>query len=300
MDDSRVACVSTSRGCTNECTFCSQQKFWQKTWRARSAETFVSEVETLHKRFGVNSFFVGDEFPTKERERWERILDLLIEKDMGVYLLIETCATDILRDRDILSKYRKAGIIHVFMGTESAKQETIDSFKKSQTCEECKTAIHLLNEHNMITECSFILGLPDETKESILNTVELAKHYDVDNPHFLMFTPWPYADNYEELRPYIEDWDYRNYNLVEPIIKPKNMTRKEVFKEILGCYKTYYMQKLPQWDRLTDEFKKEILFRGLKAIMENSFLQQHMGKMGQMPDEIKKYVSRFTDPPGCD
>jgi anaerobic magnesium-protoporphyrin IX monomethyl ester cyclase len=53
------------------------------------------------------------------------------------------------------------------------------------------------------------------------------------------------------------------------------------------------MKKLPQWDALEDEFKKALLFRGLKAIMENSFLQQHMGRMGRMPDEVRKYVDRF-------
>ena len=253
----------------------------------------MGELESLHNRFGVNVFFVGDEFPTKDRQRWEHILDLLIYKDLGIHLLVETCATDIIRDRDILPKYRKAGIIHMYIGVEAATQETLDKFKKTQTCEECKEAIRLLNEQNIITECSFILGLPDDTPESIAQTLELAKYYDADNPHFLMLSPWPYADMYEELKPYIEDWDYRNYNLVEPVIKPKHMTREEVFKTVLSCYKTYYMQKLPQWDVMEDEFKKELLFRGLKAIMENSFLQEHMSKMGKMPDKVKKYLYRF-------
>ena len=183
----------------------------------------------------------------------------------------------------------------MYLGVEAATQETLDRFKKTQTCEECKEAIRLLNEQNIITECSFILGLPEETPESIQDTIELAKYYNADNPHFLMISPWPYADMYEELKPYIEDWDFRNYNLVKPVIKPKNMTREEVFKSVLQCYKKYYMQKLPQWDALKDEFKKELLFRGLKAIMENSFLKEHMKKEGKMPEEVKKYLYRFED-----
>lgn len=295
MDDSRVACVSSSRGCINGCAFCSQHRFWQQTFRARTPQNFVAELEHLHNRFGVNVFFVGDEFPTYDPQRWEAILDLLIAKDLGIYLLVETCAADIVRDRDIIHKYRKAGIIHMYIGIEAATQETLDKFKKTQTCEECKEAIRLLNEHGIITECSFILGLPDDTPESIQNTIELAQHYNADNPHFLMISPWPYADMYEELKPYIDDWDYRKYNLVEPVIKPKNMTRDDVFKAVLKCYKTYYIKKLPQWEAMQDEFKKELLFRGLKAIMENSFLQEHMGELGNMPDEVKKYIDRFQD-----
>lgn len=292
MDDSRVAIVSSSRGCSNNCAFCSQQKFWQQTYRSRSPENFVEEIDNLHHRFGVNVFFIADEFPTKERERWEKILDLIIARDLGVYLLVETCATDIIRDRDILSKYRRAGLIHIYIGVEAAVQETLDRFKKSQTCQECREAIRLLNEQDIITECSFILGLPEETEESIQNTLELAKHYNADNPHFLMISPWPYADMYQELKPYIDDWDYRNYNLVEPIIKPARMTREEVFRAALRCYKTYYIEKLPQWDALKNDFKKNLLFRGLKAIMENSFLQKHMSRMGTMPKEVEKYLVR--------
>ena len=290
LENAKVALVSSSRGCGNSCSFCSQQKFWQQTYRARSPKRFVGEMEYLHQRFGVNAFFIADEYPTCHRERWEEILDLLIEKDLGIYLLAETRAGDIVRDRDILSKYRKAGIIHMFIGVESADQDTLDRFKKSQTCAECRESIRLLNEHHIVTECSFILGLPEETPQSIEMTLELAHHYNADNPHFLMIAPWPYADMYQELKPHIEDWDYSNYNLVNPVIKPHRMTRDEVFQQVLRCYKKYYLRKLPQWDALEDEFKKNLLFKGLRAMVQNSFLRRHMSAMGNMPAAVEQIL----------
>lgn len=292
FDNSKLAILSSSRGCSNECAFCSQHHFWQKTYRERSAENFVWEIEHLKHRCGVNCFFIGDEYPTKERKRWERILDLLIEKDLNVYLLLETCATDIIRDRDILNKYRQAGVIHMFLGVEAAVQETLDKFKKEQTCQDCKNAIELLNNHGIITECSFIVGLPEETEESISKTFELASYYNADNPHFLMITPWPYADMYQELKPFIEDHDFSNYNYVTPVIKPKHMSLKDLRRITLQFYKQYYMEKLPQWDALEDEFKKTCLFRGLQAIMQNSFLKKHMSSEGgaEMPAKIKKLM----------
>ena len=296
LEDAKVALVSSSRGCGNSCAFCSQQKFWQQTYRARSPKNFVGEIEYLFHRFGVNAFFIADEYPTRDRERWEAILDLLIEKDLGIYLLAETRAGDIVRDEDILFKYRKAGIIHMFIGVESADQAVLDIFKKSQTCRECREAIRLLNEHHIITECSFILGLPHETPQSIQKTLDLAQHYNADNPHFLMITPWPYADMYRDLKPYIEDRDYSNYNLVRPVIKPRSMTREEVFQEALSCYKKYYLAKIPQWNGLQDEFKKDLLFRGLRAMMQNSFLRSHLSAMGSMPHEIQKSNLKSESP----
>jgi anaerobic magnesium-protoporphyrin IX monomethyl ester cyclase len=47
--DSTLAIVSSSRGCRMNCSFCSQQLFWQKTWRARSPENFVERSRPMGK-----------------------------------------------------------------------------------------------------------------------------------------------------------------------------------------------------------------------------------------------------------
>ena len=70
------------------------------------------------------------------------------------------------------------------------------------------------------------------------------------------------------------------------------MTRGEVFQEVLRCYKEYYMRKLPQWVTMRgQEFKRRCLLNGMKAILENSFLKDHMKGLGKMPGEIQKLLS---------
>jgi hypothetical protein len=64
-----------------------------------------------------------------------------------------------------------------------------------------------------------------------------------------------------------------------------------VFREALSCYKKYYLAKIPQWTGLKDEFKKNLLFKGLRAIMQNSFLRRHMSGMAPMPAEVKQVMS---------
>jgi anaerobic magnesium-protoporphyrin IX monomethyl ester cyclase len=291
IDDSHVAILSSSRGCIHSCSFCSQHKFWQGTYRERDPIRFTDEIEHLYHTYGINVFFLGDEFPTRNAERWERILDILIEKSLPVHLLIETHVDDIRRDREILWKYRQAGVLFIYTGVEAASPGRLETFKKDITFESSREAIRLIQEAGMISESSLILGMPDETKDSVSQTLELAKVYNVDYMHFLMIAPWPYADLYEELQPFVEEHDYSKYNLVEPIIRPRNMTREEVFSEILRCYREYYMWKLPQW--LTgdmDEMKRSCLLKGMKAILENSFLKDHMTGLGEMPAEVKRML----------
>ena len=291
---SRLGAVSTSRGCSHDCTFCSQQKFWHKSWRGRKPLNVVNEIEQLNKTYGVNVFLLPDEYPTQDRERWEELLDLLIERKLDIYLLMETRAEDIVRDKEILWKYRKAGIIHIYIGVEATDQETLDLIKKDVKVEIGIEAIRLIHLHGMITETSFILGFPHETKESIKKTLKLSKIYNPDFAHYLALAPWPYADIYKELEPYIVERDYRKYNLIDPVIKPENMSLKEIDWAIIDCYRSFYMGKLQEIAVMKDEFKRRYLFSSMKLIMSSSFIVDKLGSLGTMPPQVEALINNLN------
>ena len=294
LENSTVAIVSSSRGCIHECAFCSQHKFWQGSYRERDPHKFVAEIEHIATQYGVNVFFIADEFPTNSRERWEKILDLLIEKDLGIHILMETCVDSILRDRDILYRYREAGVLFIYVGVEATSDQKLDEFKKDIKFADSRQALRAIQDAGMIVESSLILGTPSETPETIRQTLQLAHEYNADYMHFLFLAPWPYADMYESLKPYIEVADYSKYNLVEPIIKPQTMTRDELMQEILNCYKTYYMKKLPQWIAMKgNDLKRSCLLKGLQAIVKHSFLKDHMKGLGGMPEHVHKLMQKI-------
>lgn len=290
MPDTKLAIISTSRGCDQACTFCSQQAFWCRTWRSRSPESVVAEMEMLRDRFGVGVVMFSDETPTLDPNRWRRLLDLLIEREVGMHLLMETRVDDVLRDRDIMPRYHEAGIRHIYVGVERTDQATLDLFKKNTKVSMGKEAIDLINSHDMISETSLVLGLPDDTKETIEATFELAQHYDPDLAFFLTIAPWPYADMYEDLKPYIVSYDYEDYNLVAPVVKPKAMTTDELMKEIIDCYRRFYMGKLKRIPSMSP-FKRDYFLVTMKLLMENSYLRQYMGGLGKMPAEVAALVS---------
>ncbi|MHB1418945.1 MAG: cobalamin-dependent protein [Bacillota bacterium] len=292
MPGSRLGLVNSSRGCINDCSFCSQQKFWLKQYRERSARSFVQELEYLRDNFGVNVVMLSDEYPTRSRRRWEHILELLIDRQVGVNLLLETCVEDILRDADIMDKYREAGVLHIYVGVEATNQDKLDQFKKNIKCEHSREAIRLINGAGMLSECSFVLGMPDETPETIEQTLQLARYYDPDFAHFLMIAPWPYADVYDELKDHIVEKDYSKYNFVEPVVKPDGMTVQELSQAIFRCYKEYYISKLTDYERNVDPFKREYLLRSMEVMMNNSFLTKNINKLGKMPEQVKRFLEK--------
>jgi anaerobic magnesium-protoporphyrin IX monomethyl ester cyclase len=291
LPGSRLGAISTSRGCDKECTFCSQQKYWLRKWRARSPEDIIQEMILLRTRYDVDVVLLTDEYPTADRDRWERLLDLIIVKNLGMKILMETRAADIVRDEDILDKYKKAGIIHIYVGTEATQQESLDYLKKDLSIEESKKALKLLRDRGIITETSMILGYPDETEDSIAKTLELAIEFNPDFAHFLAIAPWPYADIYNDLKDYIAVTDYRKYNLIDPIVKPKAMTLEELDKAIVDCYRGFYMNKYAEMKvEEKNEFKKKYMITSMKLMMSNSFIKKKMGNLGEIPEEVKKII----------
>ena len=276
---SKLAVISSSRGCKQHCSFCSQRLFWKDSWRAVSAERFVDQIQMLRDRHGVDVAMIADEIPSLDAVRWRRILDLLIERDLGTTLLLETRVDDILRDAEILPLYRKAGIEHIYVGVESVNQATLDLFKKDAKVEQGRRAIELINSHDIISETSFVMGMPDETKEEMQRTIELAKFYDPDMAFFLAITPWPYADLYQSVKDHIVTRDYRKYNLVEPVIKPVAMTLDEVRGELFRGFREFYhnkMKRMPTMPPWKQEFMKSLM----KLLMEHSYLRDQMKDLG--------------------
>jgi anaerobic magnesium-protoporphyrin IX monomethyl ester cyclase len=292
LPEANLAVISTSRGCDQACTFCSQQAFWCRTWRARSPESVVDEMQMLKETYGVGVVMFSDETPTLDAGRWRRILDLLVERKLDLHILMETRVDDILRDEAIMPLYRRAGIRHVYVGVERTDQTSLDAFKKNTTVEQGRRAIELLKEQDIITETSMVLGLPGDTREIIEATFKLTQHYDPDLAFFLAIAPWPYSDIYPAMEPYIETFDYEDYNLVMPVVKPDAMTREELQKIIIDCYRRFYMGKLARIATMSKE-KRDYFIVTMKLLMENSYLKQYMGGLGAMPAEVNAMLKKW-------
>lgn len=295
--DARLAIVSSSRGCTQNCSFCSQKLFWSKSWRARSPENFVAELAMLHDVHGVKVAMLADETPTMDRRRWERILDLLIERPTGVKLLMETRVVDIIRDADLMDKYRLAGIEHIYVGVEAGDQATLNLFRKGTKVAQSKQAIDLINNADIVSETSFVLGMPTDTSESIAATVELAKMYNPDMAFFLAIAPWPYADLYPELKDYVVSKDYSKYNLVQPVVKPVNMSIEQIEKELAMASKKFFMHKFQNLEQLTP-WKQEFMLSVFDILINHSYLSTQMKDMAapgnKMPEAVRAMMKKVS------
>jgi anaerobic magnesium-protoporphyrin IX monomethyl ester cyclase len=266
----RVAVPNFARGCPFTCRFCSQWKFWRK-YRVRDPKKFADEIETLVRDFKVGFFILADEEPTIHRKKFVALCEELIARKIDVHWGINTRVTDILRDRDLLPLFRRAGLVHVSLGTEAAAQLQLERFRKETTIEQNKLAIRLLKEAGMVAEAQFIMGLENETRETIEETYRLAQDWRPDMANWNMYTPWPFAELFEELGERVEVRDYSKYNFVTPIIQPDGITREQVLKGVLKNYARFYMRKaFFEYPWIRDKFKRQYMMGCLKAFAKTT------------------------------
>ena len=266
----RVAIPNFARGCPFTCSFCSQWKFWRQ-YRTRDPKKFVDEIEVLVKEHNVGFFILADEEPTINRKKFVQLCEELIARDLGIHWGINTRVTDILRDEDLLPLYRKAGLVHVSLGTEAAAQLKLDRFNKEIKVEQSKKAIQLLKQNGIVTEAQFIVGLENETPETLEETYAMAQDWKPDLVNWNCYTPWPFSDLFQELGDKVEVRDYAKYNFVTPIIQPETMTRDEVLAGVLKNYRRFYFKKATWgylWDG--DSYRRRYLRGCLKAYLKSA------------------------------
>jgi anaerobic magnesium-protoporphyrin IX monomethyl ester cyclase len=290
----RVAIPNMARGCPFTCSFCSQWKFW-RDYRIRDPKAVVDEIETLVNDHDVGFFILADEEPTINRKKFVAFCEELIARGLPdkIQWGINTRVTDILRDEELLPLYRKAGLVHVSLGTEAAAQLKLDLFNKETTVEQNKKAIRLLREADILVEAQFIVGLENETAETLEETYQMARDWKPDLANWSMYTPWPFSNLFQELGDKVEIYDFDKYNFVTPIIKPAAMDRAELLDRVMNNYRRFYMKKaLFSYPWEGTGYRRKYLLGCLKAFLKAGFQRTFydLGRVNYWGPQSRKKV----------
>ncbi len=288
----RVAIPNMARGCPFTCSFCSQWKFW-RDYRIRDPKLVVDEIERLIRDHDVGFFILADEEPTINKKKFVAFCEELIRRDLKILWGINTRVTDILRDEALLPLYRKAGLIHVSLGTEAAAQLKLDRFNKETTVAQNKKAVQLLRSAGIVVEAQFIVGLENETRETLEETYRMARDWKPDLANWAMYTPWPFSDLFRELGDKVEVFDYEKYNFVTPIMKPDAMDRSELLDRVMHNYRRFYMHKaLFSYPWAGSGERRRYLLGCLKAFLRSGFERKFydLGRVNYWGPQSKEKV----------
>jgi anaerobic magnesium-protoporphyrin IX monomethyl ester cyclase len=242
-DNSPYALVEGSRGCSHECTFCSQWKHWQACWRVKSSERIADEIKYCNETFGSKFIWLTDDnfgAGNRPKEIAEAILKRELSRDVAWF--VQARCDDIIRNKEILPKLKESGLSWVLLGVENSNPSTLDAFKKGITPQDAKTAVKLLKNNGIFAHAMMIIGQRKDTLESIWRLKEFANELDPDFIMFGILTPFPGTEIYEEANRngWIMDKNWTHYDMIHAIMPTETLSVNEVQEQLYGCYRDFY------------------------------------------------------------
>ena len=205
--DQYCASMIASRGCPyaiSACDYC-YAAYLGPEYRLRTPSEVVDEMQFLVKRYGLSYIhFLDDLMLTDFRWNLEFCEELRNrrEKDGFVITWGGTCRTNIVaaevlrartEDRpNFLEQAYDVGMRQVGYGIESASQTILTNIDKSgQTPERIEIAVKETQRIFGYADCSFIIGSPGETRQTVEETVEVCKRIGLNPEVFFFTTAYP-------------------------------------------------------------------------------------------------------------
>jgi len=185
----RVSSILSARGCNYGCSFCSHHYGYNCRVRLRSPEDVIAEMAHVSEKYGVTEFRFEDCTFTADPERVKKICSLIIERELPVVWNCDVRA-DTASD-ELFKAMREAGCRRVFLGVESGSQKLLGglSANKDIRLDQVRNAVKLAKRHGLRMNCSFVLGLPGETRETAAETFKFALELDPDYAMFSVLVP---------------------------------------------------------------------------------------------------------------
>lgn len=184
--------ILSSRSCPYNCSFCSASKMMGRGHRLRSPELVVDEMQMLYERYGINYFGFVDDNLTLNKAHILTICREIVRR--GLVIQFESFNGYNLNslDEEIMEAMVEAGCVYVILpiehGSDRMRQEIIG---KKISREKIFQVAELCKRFDLLTRGVFIMGFPEETRETLTDTYNMIQDLQLDMNLVFNLIPYP-------------------------------------------------------------------------------------------------------------
>jgi radical SAM superfamily enzyme YgiQ (UPF0313 family) len=186
----------SSRGCPYSCRFCDRQATGGRNYRLAGTKRLMEDVREVIDRFQVDFIgFVDDNFIADRA----RLLDFLpLMKETGILWGCHGRLNEI--DEPLAAALRAAGCVYIGFGGESADPEVLKRMNKKNSPTQMSVAVKACQRHGITPNCTWIMGYPGETRESLRKTARFILDHGLSQKNLFVATAYPGTAFFDEVK----------------------------------------------------------------------------------------------------
>ncbi len=179
--------VRTSISCPFSCSYC-EYPIRNGKYRTASVAAVERELNSIAQIDKIKNVYFIDDTLNFPPQRFKDILRMMIKNKYkfkwGSFFRCQ------FADREMIELMKESGCIMLFLGIESGNQMILDRMNKNATLDVFRKGLQLINEFEIPSTASFVIGFPGETEETINETIQFIEE---TKPTFYAMNLWYFS-----------------------------------------------------------------------------------------------------------
>lgn len=272
--------MNTSLGCPFSCHYCCINALFGKPGiRYWSVDTVLSWIDELVIKYGVRNIRFDDELFLLSSQRVEEFCVKLAQRgynlNLWVYGRVDTIKTD------LLEKMRKAGITWICLGIESGNAYVLENVNKKNS-KDIASVVTSIQSHGMYVLGNYMFGLPEDTLETMKETMDLAVELNTEFANFYCVMAYPgstlYDNAIDKYLPLPDGWDgFSQHGYVTKPLPTNHISAREVLKFRDNAFNTYHsspkylkMMQIRFGNRVVEHLERMLSVKVRRKLLEDN------------------------------
>jgi radical SAM superfamily enzyme YgiQ (UPF0313 family) len=241
------ATMFSSRACPWRCTYCHNS--YGKTFRERSAENVLAEIELLVTRYGVKELVFMDDIFNFKPERAKQIARGIVERRYDLALTFPNGFRGDILDEELVDLLKRAGMYRCMVAVESAVPRIQKVMKKNLKIDKVRKIVEYIDKQGVMVHGAFMLGFPSETEAEMKATIDWAASSAFHTAAFFRVIPFKGTELFQQVEHagYALPTDWSAYEPYQTDINLSAVPEEKIFRLRKDAYRRFYLSPKRMW-----------------------------------------------------